>query len=110
MGLVFARGAFAVSNVLRWERQKSPSLDLTNGHVSVGEEGVELFHKVFANKVGKVDLVKGVAQNGKENLLQIKIVRRIQILNGDCGQYPAEAAVPTIYVFKERHENLPSRC
>lgn len=35
---------------------------------------MELLHEVFTDKVGKVDLVQGVAQHGKENLLKKQMV------------------------------------
>lgn len=49
--LVFTGGALVVSRISRWKREESSALDLADSHVSVGEESVELFHKVLADKV-----------------------------------------------------------
>lgn len=51
VGLVFARGAFAVGGVSWWKREKSSALDLANRYVGVGEESVEFLHKVLADEV-----------------------------------------------------------
>jgi len=69
VGLVLGGGTLTVSNVLGRQWQQSAAFHLTDGHVSVSEERVELLHKVLADQVREVDLVEGVAQHGQEDLL-----------------------------------------
>lgn len=49
VGLVLAGGAVGVGNVLWGKGKKSLALNLTDGHVSVGKEAVELLHKVLGD-------------------------------------------------------------
>ena len=70
MSFVLARSALAVGRVSWGKRQEGSAFHLTDGYIGVGEEGVELLHKVLADQVRKVDLVKRVAEHGKEYLLE----------------------------------------
>lgn len=44
MGFIFGGGALTVGCVRGRKRQQGTAFDLANGHVGVGEEGVELVH------------------------------------------------------------------
>jgi hypothetical protein len=73
VGLVFAGCAFTVGGVSGWKWEESSSLDLANGNVGVGEEGVELLHQVLADEVRQVNLVERVAKYGQEDLLKYQV-------------------------------------
>jgi len=69
--LVLTGGPFTVCNVLWRQWQQSAAFHAAQCYVSVGEEGVELFHEIFAYEVGEVYLVQWVTQNREENILKM---------------------------------------
>lgn len=70
MGFVLARCLLVGGDIVRRERQKCSSSDLSNSHIGVGKEVVELVHEVLRYQVGTANLVEGVCQDGHVYFLQ----------------------------------------
>lgn len=111
VGLVFGGGAVAVGHVRWGQRKQGLTLDLADGDVGVSEEGVEFLHKVLADEVGKVHLVEGVVQNGKEDLLasQVEVLKNwfVQLHEDDLvGNTVGESCFFSFWTRLDNKESL----
>jgi hypothetical protein len=69
VSLVLRRGLLGGCDITGREWEECASLYLSEGHIGVSHEVVELVHKVFGDEVRPPNLVKWVAENWHEHLL-----------------------------------------
>jgi len=74
MSLILARSLLGRRYISRGEGKESASLNLSEGHIGVGHEVVELVHEVLGDKVRQTNQIVGVTQNRHEHLLNNAIL------------------------------------
>jgi hypothetical protein len=69
LSFILARSLLTRGNVVWWERQESPTFNLTNGDVGMGLESMESIHQVLRYQVGPSDHVEWVSKDWHVNIV-----------------------------------------